>query len=235
MAPDTILLVAQQNFARNMKIDAMQEWQVLDQYNAIESNAKIEGAAQLNLDQKPGNEIVLVDGGVKKLRILRMQDKLFRPWKEVEVGEFRYKATRTADLNGDGKEDLLLFGVGRFGVLNSGQTDPELTEVASYETKLEDARFADLVAGDLNGDGFADIACLDTKTQLVEILDFDPAEGLRHALYFKIYEAKSLNDAEKIGTDPREALIYDVTGDGRNDLLLLSHDHVLLYPQDPGE
>jgi hypothetical protein len=32
----------------------------------------------------------------------------------------------------------------------------------------------------------------------------------------------------------RESLIADVTGDGRKDLILLSHDRVLLYPQDDG-
>ena len=33
----------------------------------------------------------------------------------------------------------------------------------------------------------------------------------------------------------REALIADVTGDGKADLILLSQDRVLLYPQDTGK
>lgn len=228
------LLVAQQNFARNMSVDAEGRWQVVDQYNAAESKAKIVGAAEIDLDNKPGQEIVLVDTGVKKLRVLRKEENLFRPWREVEMGEFRYKSTHVADLNGDGRADLLLFGAGRFGVLYAGQTDPQLSEIASYETKLDKARFADIVAGDLNGDGYPDVACIDTKTQLIDILDFAPKTGLRHALYFKVYEAKSLVADEKTGTDPREAIIADVTGDGRNDLILLCHDRVLVYPQDPG-
>ncbi len=229
------LLVAQQNFARSMKVDTAGRWQVADQYNASESNAKISGAAEIDLDDQPGSEIVLVDSGVKKLRVLKLGEMLFQPWKEVEIGEFRHKATQTVDLNGDGRDDLLLFGVGRFGVLYAGRTDPQLEEVASYETKLEKTRFADLVAGDLNADGHADIACLDTQSQIVEILDFDLSAGLRHALYFKVFEAKSLTAADNVGVDPREALIEDVTGDGRNDLILLSHDRVLVYPQDSGE
>ena len=235
IVPAPVLLVAQQNFARNRKINADRQWQVVDQYNAMEKSAKIEGAAPINLDEEPGDEVVLVDTGVKKLRVLRKQENLFRPWREVEIGDFRYHSTHVADLNGDGRDDLLLFGIGRFGVLYASRTDPRLEEVATYETQLEDARFADLVAGDLNGDGYVDVACLDTKTQLVEILDFAPETGLQHAFFFKVFEEKSFNSNDSTGTDPREAVIADVTGDGRNDLILLSHDRVLVYPQDTGE
>lgn len=232
---ESVVLVAQQNFARKMKIDADGHWQVVDQYNAAESSAKVVGAAEIDFDGKPGREVVLVDTGVKKVRVLREEENLYRSWREVEIGEFRYQSTRVADLNGDGRQDLLLFGSARFGVLYAGQTDPQLTEVASYETNLEEARFADLVAGDLNGDGHADVACIDTKSQLVEILDFSAETGLRHGMFFKVFEAKSLAASERTGSEPRETLIADVTGDGRNDLILLCHDRVLVYPQDPGE
>ncbi len=58
--------------------------------------------------------------------------------------------------------------------------------------------------------------------------------GLVHALAFKLFEAKTFQDEENSGSEPREAVIADVTGDGRADLVLLSHDRVLVYPQDRG-
>jgi len=51
---------------------------------------------------------------------------------------------------------------------------------------------------------------------------------------FKVFEAKSLASEERSGSEPREAVIADVTGDGRADLILLSQDRVLVYPQDAG-
>lgn len=229
------ILVAQNNFARNLKLGPNNQWQVVDQYNAAESNARIAGVAALNLDGEPGPEIVLVDLGVKKLRVLRRDGGVYRPWREVEIGSFSFKSSHVADLNGDGLDDLLLFGAGKFGVLYAGQTDPKLQELASYESKLEQVHFSDLVAGDLNGDGRPDIALIDTRSQYIEILDYLPGTGLRHALAFKVFEAKSLSGGEEVGSEPREALITDVTGDKRADLVLLSQDRVLVYPQDPGE
>lgn len=228
------LIVAQSNYARRFEL-ADGKFKVADQYNAAESQARIVGATALDLDGKPGREIVLVDTGVKKLRVYRSEENLFRPWREIEIGAFPYKSTFVADLNGDKRDDLLLFGPGKFGVLYAGQSDPQMKLLASFETKIEDARFSDLVAGDLNSDGQPDIAVLDTSTQYIEILDYQPGSGLRHALQFKVFDAKTVAGEQQQGFEPREAQIADVTGDGKPDLILLSHDRVLLYPQDTGE
>ncbi len=227
-----VILVAQNNFARNVDVGEKNQWQVLDQYNAAEAEAKIVGAATIDLDGQPGREIVLVDLGVKKLRVLRKEGTIYRPWREVEIGAFPYRSTHVADLNGDGRDDLLLFGSGKFGVLYAGRSDPRLKTIAVYESKQDKLRFTDLVVGDLNSDGQPDVAVIDTQSQLVDILNFTTAGGLRHALQFKVFEAKTLVSEERAGSEPREAVIADVTGDGRPDLILLSQDRVLVYPQD---
>ena len=227
-----VVLVAQSNFARNVMANEKNQWQVVDQYNAAEAGAKIVGAATVNLDGEGGNEIVLVDAGVKKLRILRSEAGVFRPWREVDIGAFPFKSVHVADLNGDQRDDLLLFGEGKFGVLYAGRTDPRLTTIASYETKQEKVRFNDLAVGDLNGDGQPDVAVVDVQSQFVDVLNYTPQTGLRHAVQFKVFEAKSLGAEERSGSEPREVLIADVTGDGHADLVLLSQDRVLVYPQD---
>jgi 5-hydroxyisourate hydrolase-like protein (transthyretin family) len=234
MLDQPVILVAQNNFARNIAVGEKNHWQVLDQYNAAEAEAKIVGVATIDFDDQPGREIVLVDQGVKKLRILRREGTIYRPWREVDIGEFPYKSTHVADLDGDGRDDLLLFGSGKFGVLYAGRADPRLKTIATYESKQEKIHFNDLAVGDINSDGQMDVVVVDTQSQLVDILNFSPAAGLRHALEFKVFEAKSLVGEERTGNEPREVLIADVTGDGRPDLVLLCHDRVLVYPQEAG-
>lgn len=229
------ILTAQNNFARRLSLNEANQWQVVDQFNAPESKARVAGAVNINLDGAPGDEIVLVDLGVKKLRILRKESNVYRPWKEVEIGDFPFRSAHVADLNGDQKPDLLLFGSGQFGILYSGQAPPALKELSSFESKIPQAYFTDSVAGDLNGDGLSDVVTLDTRTNQVEILNYREKQGLRHALNFKVFEEKTFSRSNRSGVNPREALIVDVTGDNRKDLVLLCHDRVLLYPQDDGK
>ena len=93
----------------------------------------------------------------------------------------------------------------------------------------------DLVAGDVNHDGHPEICVLDTNAHLVEIVSFRAEQGLLPGLNFRVYEEKSFQGPGRTGTQPREALISDITGDGRPDLVLLCHDRILVYPQDgPG-
>ncbi len=229
------LLVAHNNFVRHVRLNEQNQWRVIDQFSALESAAKIVGAATLNLDAQPGNEIVLIDQGVKRLRVLRKEENTYRPWREVDIGPFPYRGSYVADLNEDGLQDLLLFGGGKFGVLYANQTDPKLNELATFETSLEDSFLADVVAGDLNHDGRVDLALMETESHHVEILDYSKELGLRHALAFKLFESKGVSEREQSQTEPRESLIADVTGDGLDDLVLLSHDRVLVYPQDDGK
>ncbi len=227
------LLVAQGKFARNLRLSETNAWQVLDQYNAAESAAQVAGVATLNLDGNPGNEIVLVDTGVGKLRILRRDGSLYQPWQEVDTGKLRFRSTHVGDLDGDGNDDLLLLGAGRFSVLYAGKSAPTLREIASFETKLSNAFLSDVIAGDVNSDRYVDLVAFDSKSHFVEVLDLDPKLGLRHALHFKLFEEKSFGrNAAAAGIEPRESLIVDVTNDGKPDLVVLTHDRVLVYPQD---
>lgn len=229
------ILTAQNNFARRLTLNSADQWQVVDQFNAPESKARVVGAVNIDLDGEPGDEIVLVDLGVEKLRILKKESNVYRPWKEVEIGEFPFLSAHVADLNGDQRPDLLLFGRGQFGILYSGQTPPSLKEIASFESKLPQAYFTDSVAGDLNNDGKSDIVILDTRTHHVEILNLSDKPELKHALNFKVFEEKTFSRSNRTGVNPREAVIADLTGDKRKDLILLCHDRVLLYPQDDGK
>ena len=230
------LLVAQENFARHMVLSPQKRWEVAEQFNVAESNSKLAAATVIDLNGDGELEIALVDSGLQKLRVLRKMEGSYQPWKEIDIGDFAIKSLKMVDLNGDQRDDLLLFGSDKFAVLFAGGTSPAIKELASFESQLDKVYPTDVVAGDLNGDGHVDLAMTDTRGHFIEIIQYRPASGLEHALYFRIYEQKSFrNEDDPNKAEPREALIADVTGDGLSDLILLAHDRVLVYPQDDGK
>jgi len=229
------LLVARDSFARLLKFTDS-GWKVEDQFNTEEASANLEGVTAMDLDGLPGDEIVLVDTGVKKLRVLHLEENVYRPWKEVELGAMQFSSTLVADLNGDSREDLLLMGAQQFAILYCGQSDVTMRELASLESAREKAFPVDVTAGDLNGDGQVDLAVIDTSIDGLAILKPDMQTGIKEATYFRVFEEKRLvSSATERGIQPRETIVVDVTGDGRADLLLLCHDRLLLYPQDTGD
>lgn len=230
----TGVLVSQENFARWLTFDAQNRWQVSDQFNVVESNANIAGALAIELSGGGDPEIALVDAGVKKLRLWNKPEAVYAPWKEIDLTDLTFKGIHAADLNGDQQPDLVLISAEKVLVLYSGGSSPVIQEIASFESQLDKVYPTDVAVGDLNGDGRIDLAVTDVRNHYVELLDFDADKGIRHALYFRLFEHKSFAKEDAPDTEPREIAVADVTGDRRADLILLLHDRIVVYPQDDG-
>jgi len=228
------LFVAQNTFARNLLLDKEGHWQVKDQYNTGRGSAQVIGAAALDVDGDGIKEVVLLDRTSKSLLFLELKDGVYRPGSTMTVGPIDFEGMHVADLDGDGRDDLLLAGTDRFGVVLTDRKGLRLKPLASYESSRTEARLADLAAGDLNSDGRPDIVLTDVGEHFVEIVTYVPPDDLDHALAFRIFERKSFRDANAL-VEPRDLAIGDVDGDHRDDLILIVHDRILVYRQDPGK
>jgi len=239
------LLVAQKNFARSLVLADGSTWVVIDQYNSGSRENKISAVAAFDIDGQGLQSlpaILLLDGQKGRLEILKAgDDKTYRLEKDLDVGRWNEAARLKmlfAPLTGNNTKSILLFDSEKFALTTppaAGQPQPHLEQQFSYETKIKDGIYGNLTAGDINSDDRVDIIMVEYKNNHIEILALDSRLKPIPAMRFKIFEQKSYRDSKSRGNskvEPRELTVADVTGDGKNDLVTVIHDRIIIYPQD---
>jgi hypothetical protein len=239
------LIVAQNNFARSLVFSPQQRWTIIDQYNAKSKENKVSSVGVFDLYSN-GNEsrpeILLLDGQKGKLQVLKAgQDNTYRFEKEIDVGTWTssdHLKMFYEKLSGDDKKSVLLFDGGKFALVIPSDTNSygRLDQLFSYETKIKDGKYGNMTVGDINSDSITDIIMVDFQGHHVEILTLDAENKPIPAMRFKVFEQKSYRDAGRLparaSVEPRELEIADVTGDGKDDLITVIHDRIIVYPQD---
>ena len=99
---------------------------------------------------------------------------------------------------------------------------------------LDRPRLLDMATGDLNGDGRSEVAVCETARQHLEIVAIGEEGELRPGTRFQVFEERRFRRARGENPyEPREVVVGDLTSDGLADLLLVVHDRLILYPQQP--
>jgi hypothetical protein len=175
----------------------------------------------------------MYDRASQSLVFLRLEDGVYRAWQSLKTGPFDVRGMRAADLNGDGSTDLLFFDGEKMGIVYSRAPDIVVRPIASYETDNKDGQLFDMTPGDLNGDGKLDVLLLDPMDHNLEIVTAGGEGKIDRVLRWQVFEEKTFNRESGL-MEPREAIIADTDSDGLEDIILLVHDRVLIYRQDPG-
>jgi len=100
-------------------------------------------------------EVILCDNTGSLSDRLRVFEWDGVQWRVIAASDRPWLARDAADLNGDGRDELLVSWLGQSGVLSLSATDPKLREIWRKDDDFQAARFLDL-----NADGKREMAVL---------------------------------------------------------------------------
>lgn len=236
------LLLAQKNFLRAVVLkrepkrdDSTNQpgwtFNVRDQINGTASNSRITGAALV--PGTNGGGLFLLDAERKALTLAQRDSSgVWQAVKNVSLPVSTFNGLQAVALGGAKPNAVGFLGVNSVAWLPLAGDTWELAELDGYETPIKDGFLHDVVPGDLNGDGRKDLVFLETGKHYLDLVVFDAANTLIPANRWQVFEERSFRGSRPDQAEPREAAVADVTGDGKNDLILLVHDRVLVYPQE---
>lgn len=229
------ILIAQGNFARNVIFDTNAgRWDIVDQYNAAGTANTITSAVSFDIDGDSEKEIILFDSARQVMQILKKdKDNIFRFSIEQEIGSWQLKKVMIADVGADGAGAIILFDGKKFALISPAAQQGFLEQMFSYETDVKDGKYARIAVGHLNTLGIADLVVLEYTKAYIEILAMQDAFKPQLAMRFKVFEQKSFEEEQQRQLiEPRQIEIADVTGDGKDDIIIIVHDRIIVYPQD---
>jgi len=238
------LLLPQKNFLRAVVLkpepglqDATNRagwvFRVKEQINGAASNSRLVGAAALPNATNSVPSLFLLDAERKALTLCeRNPVGVWQVVRNVPLPVCEFNSLRALTLGAAKDKAVALLGLNAVGCLPLHGPVWELTELDSYETPIKDGHLNDVVSGELGHDGRKDLVFLETARNYLDFVVFDAHHKLVPADRWQVFEERAFRSRRGDLPEPREAAIADVTGDGKNDLIVLVHDRILVYPQE---
>ena len=237
------LLLAQKNFVRAVVLtnesglgtNGKPDWSffVKEQINGADSDSRIAGAAALRNGTNSIDSVFLLDSARKALTLCeRDQAGVWQVVRNLPLAVSDFTSLRAVGLGSAKPNSIALLGANEVGTMAMSGDVWGLAELDSYETPIKDGHLADVVSGDLNNDGRKDLVFLETAKNYLDLVTFELPHKLVPANRWQVFEERTFRSRRNDSLEPREAVIADVTGDGKNDLIVLVHDRILVYPQE---
>jgi hypothetical protein len=226
------LLIADENYVRAVRYEPNPSngispgWQVVSQIN-LEDGASDLVSIAINND-----ELYVADKENERIVVITSDED--GKWEESDslyIHGYDLGPMYCGDFTGDAVNDIIAISDSGFAIIQIEGSRIILTELQSWRSDNERRVQHELAVGDVNSDGYSDMVSLDAGEQMLEIFSFSQNEKMLYATGFKIFESRIFSGGEPREWQPSQIIITDLTNDARNDILLLSHDRLILYRQ----
>ncbi|MBC8309497.1 MAG: VCBS repeat-containing protein [Phycisphaerales bacterium] len=226
------LLIVADNYVRAVRYEPNPEegvspgWQVVTQVNLED------GASDLISIAVSGDNLYVADRENERVVAINRNDS--NEWEEADslfVHGYDFGPMYCEDFTGDGTPDIIAMSNSGFAIIQIEGDRIKLHELQSWRSENERRVQHELAMGDVNSDGYSDMVSLDAGEQMLEIFTFSQDAKMLYATGFKIFESRIFSSGEPREWQPSQVIITDLTNDNKSDVLLLSHDRLILYKQ----
>lgn len=229
------LLIARSRFARLIKMNGDGSFEILHQFNGKSAGSQIGAVAAGDVTGDGSSEILLLDRGNEHLVTIYARDNDdYAVLKHVETEPLTGQSLVVADLDGDGRDDLIVAASDRFGVIFPGRADDVPQTVVTRRSEVDDGGYRVVATGDLLSEAPGDeFAALENKEHLLEFFRLGDGNALEPFYKFKVFGGEGAvgfqEPSARNSPEPHEIIIEDLNGDGRSDVAVLAHEKAIVY------
>lgn len=234
------LLLPQKNFLRAVVLEQEAKaagstnapkyvFKVKDQINGSASDSRITAATAVPNGKNAVPSLFLLDAENKQLTLSeRDQAGVWQVVKNIDLPATTFKSISTVSLGGTG---VAFTGQNSVAWLPLTGDVWDLVKLDDYDTPIKDGYLNDMIAGDLAGTGRKQLIFMETSKNHLDLVVFSENGKLVPGNRWRVFEQHTFRGAQGGLPEPRECAVADVTGDGKNDLIVLVHDRLLVYVQ----
>jgi hypothetical protein len=237
------LLLPQKNFIRAVVLEQEQKeagstnppawtFRVKDQINGAASDSQIVGAVAVQNGNNTTPSIFLLDAEHQQLTLCeRDTNGVWQIVRNIELPVSDFNSIQSVALGGANVQSIAFIGQNSVAWMPLSGDVWDFVALDGYDTPIKDGYLNDVTAGDLDNDGRKELVFLETAKNYLDLVSFNSHHKLVPLERWQVFEEHTFRNSNDTMPEPREALVTDVTGDGKNDLVVVVHDRILVYPQ----
>jgi hypothetical protein len=237
------LLLPQKNFIRAVVLEQEKKtgsstnqpswvFRVKDQINGAASDSQIVSAVAVQNGKNATPAIFLFDAQYQQLSLCeRDTNGVWQIVRNIPLPVSDFNSIQSVMLGGTNVQSIAFLGQNSVAWMPLAGNNWDLVALDGYDTPIENGYLNDVTTGDLRNNGHKELVFLETVKNYLDLVDFTPDHKLAPLERWQVFEEHTFRNTTDSLPEPREAVVADVTGDGKNDLVVVVHDRILVYPQ----
>ncbi len=237
------LLLPQKNFLRAVVLEQEQKmegstnqpswvFRVKDQINGAAGDSQIVGAVAVQNGDRRSPSVFLFDAQYQRLSLCeRDTNGVWQNVRNIDLPVSDFNAIRSVTLGDNHIPTIAFLGQNTAGWMPLAGDNWKFVALDGYDTPIKDGYLNDVTTGDLQNNGRKQLVFLETAKNYLDMVNFTRRHKLEPFERWQVFEEHTFRNSTDSLPEPREAIVTDVTGDGKNDLVVVVHDRLLVYPQ----